>query len=211
MLESSTFQNIVSTLKKSPSLLGSGVTGVLGLLGLGVGVFILLSPPKNEPSLNNLQNPEIVQDNFVSSPSGSVVIDVSGAVKKPGLYSLSEGARVAEALDLAGGLTIDADLGFIHKELNLADKVSEGQKIYFPPHQIETDTSSQSSSSIDGSTELISINSASADQLDTLPGIGEKLASKIIEGRPYQNIEELRSRIKIGESVFNKIKDSIKN
>jgi len=145
-----------------------------------------------------------------SSVPDQVVVDVSGAVKKPGIYTLSSNQRIYNALEMAGGLSKDADLGFIYKQINLADKVTEGQKIYFPPIQTDTDSLRASNSQITGQSSLISINNASAEELDSLPGIGEKLATKIIDGRPYQNVEELTSRVKIGDSVFSKIESLIK-
>ncbi len=148
-------------------------------------------------------------DSSLASPSG-VVVYVSGAVKNPGLYQLPDNSRIFNALERAGGLTPVADSDFIQKELNLAEKVKEGQKIYFPPTQKETDSTVTPISQIDASSEPISINSASAGELDRLPGIGEKLAEKIIGGRPYETIDELRTRIKVGQSVFDKIKEMIK-
>lgn len=213
-------KHIVSTLKEAPQLLACLVALVIGFAGLVAGIFLFLNSKYTsysslkDPGEKSHQETQLTTSqnstSLNSTQSAQLVVDVSGAVKKPGIYTLTEGARVFNALELAGGLSKDADLGFIYKEINLADKIKEGQKLYFPVYQKETDSDSSSKSEITAQDSLISINSASAEELDLLPGIGEKLASKIIEGRPYQNVEELTARVKIGESVFNKIKDSIK-
>ncbi len=204
-------------LQASPLLILCSAAFLLGLAGLAIGFWLALSPHSKNPAPQAQSSIEDTsQELSVGSTESAtlqldqIVVDVSGAVKKPGLYTLHSSSRIANALDAAGGLSKEADLGFIAKNLNLADKVTEGEKIYFPPIQKETDTQVSSENQISGMNNLISINSASADELDTLPGIGEKLAAKIIDGRPYQKIEELNTRVKIGESVFNKIKDAVK-
>ncbi|CAN5157160.1 hypothetical protein BH09PAT1_BH09PAT1_7500 [soil metagenome] len=208
-------ENVFFKLKDSPILVLSSVAFFLGAVGLIVGCFLLSKSwptatwaPSPPPSKEIEESPpEATQ---VASVSAQVVVDVSGAVKKPGIYSLASTSRIFNALEAAGGFSKDADLGFIYKEINLADKLAEGQKLYFPPIQTETDNLSSSNTEITGQDSLISINSASAEELDLLPGIGEKLASKIIEGRPYKTIQELTTKIKIGDSVFGKIQNLIR-
>lgn len=133
-------------------------------------------------------------------------VDVSGEVLNPGVYALNNDSRVEEALRAAGGITADADLNFVSKQLNLAQKLQDGMKIYVPkfsdPDKGNTDSNSASSSQIN-------INSASAAQLDTLPGIGTATAQKIIDNRPYFQPEDLISKKILSKSSFNKIKDKI--
>jgi len=201
--------------RKAPQLFIGLLTLIFGGTGLLYGLYLCVNNnhlitsaihPRDSSSENSSS---FTQQSSISSNSG-VVVDVSGAVKNPGLYELPSDARIFNALEKAGGLTPAADSDFIQKQMNLAEKVKEGQKIYFQPSQNQTDTQENSSSQIDVSEELVSINFASAKALETLPGIGEKLAEKIVGGRPYQNIEELSSRIKIGPTVFEKLKDLVK-
>lgn len=219
----SVLKRLPQTLKSTQLLIITIGAVVLGLLSLCLGIYFLMSGQSSAESnkdashletrlpLNRDTEPGLASKSGTTTQSvAEVVVNVSGAVKHPGIYSLPADARVFNALEAAGGVSKDADLGFIQRELNLADKIKEGEKIYFPPIQKETDTATSSVSHINGTDNLISINSASADELDTLPGIGEKLAAKIIEGRPYENITELTTRIKIGTAVFEKLKEQIK-
>jgi len=196
------------------------LTLLTGFSGIIYGIYLCVTNAQNvsSPDQNTVvlaspastfSDAEFGSSAAAATPSG-VVVYVSGAVKKPGLYELPTDSRIFNALEKAGGLTPVADSDFIQKELNLAEKVKEGQKIYFPSSQKEADTQTSHPNQMAGQSEQISINSASAAQLDTLPGIGEKLAEKIITGRPYETIDELVTKIKIGQSVFDKLKDLIK-
>lgn len=147
----------------------------------------------------------------------SMFVDISGAVVSPGVYEVQQDTRLYEVIDMAGGLTSNADTAAI----NRAAYVEDGQKIVIPvSYNDDSDEGSSgypdpshsadlSSSSGNG---LININTATADELASLSGIGEVLAGRIIqyreEGR-FRSIEEIRNVKGIGESVFNKIRDQI--
>lgn len=145
-----------------------------------------------------------------------IVVDVSGAVLKPGVYTLASDSRIKDAILMAGGIADNADAMRIAQTLNLAAKLSDGAKLYIPrlgEQQVTSEevvksgpeTVSQSSSSGNG----ININQAGESELDTLPGIGKVTAEKIIANRPYQSINELTQKKVVGASVFEKIKDKI--
>ena len=109
----------------------------------------------------------------------------------------------------SGGLTELADRNWIAKNLNLALKVTDSQKIYIPK---VGDTASQTflgTSDQIGSTDLININSASEAQLDKLPGIGPVTAAKIINNRPYSTIDQLLEKKAVSQKVFDQIKEKI--
>ncbi|MCJ7826428.1 ComEA family DNA-binding protein [Patescibacteria group bacterium] len=145
-----------------------------------------------------------------SSQSGRlVVVDIEGAIEKPGLYELAEGSRVEELLQKAGGLSQDADSVWVGKTLNRAALLQDGGKLFIPTKGDASVLESAKKESVVGAVSLISINSASAKELDTLPGVGEVTSQKIISGRPYQTIEELLSRKIVGQSAFEKIKGQI--
>ena len=103
---------------------------------------------------------------------------------------------------MAGGLTDDANTD----SLNLAAKLSDGQKVYLPRIG-ESATSGQ----VVGETSsgLINVNTASEAQLDTLPSVGPVTIGKIIASRPYSSPEELLSKKAVGSATYNKIKDLI--
>ncbi len=157
-------------------------------------------------------------DKKVASQSSQVVVDVSGAVRNPGLYQLPQNSRIFDALDLAGGLISSADINLIQQQVNLAERIVEGEKIYFPVIQSDGVGTSQknpsssfrNSENLNGSTHLISINSAAENDLDSLPGIGPSFAAKIISGRPYQNLNDLVTKTILNQNLFEKIKKLIK-
>jgi len=170
----------------------------LFVLTLGAGLYFFKSSSNSEDiKILSGASPEA---------SGKIVVDVGGAVLKPGLYKLSGEARVADAVTAAGGLSSNAD----SKQVNLAAKVSDGQKVYVPDKFQIANSKSQTGEVAGANTsELISINLATAAELDTLPGIGPVTASKIISLRPYSSIDELLSKKAVSSSVFEKIKDKI--
>jgi len=133
-------------------------------------------------------------------------VDVSGAVVAPGVYKLTDTARVKDALVAAGGFSSAADRDYIAKEINLAAKVSDGQKIYIP----EIGTSPTSSGSVKGaSTSKINLNKASLGELDSLWGVGAARAAEIIKNRPYTKVEDLVAKKVITKAVFEKIRDQV--
>lgn len=141
------------------------------------------------------------------STEQKIMVDVEGAVINPGVYSLSPSARIKDALIAAGGLSDVADRVWMEKNLNLALKLSDSAKIYIP--KVGESSVQSSNSSVVSSSGLININSASSSELDSLPGIGLVTAQKIIDNRPYSQIEDLRNKKIVGQSVFEKIKDKI--
>ena len=169
---------------------------VLGLFFLGGGVgFSYSRRPK--PSVSIL---------FPSpSPGERILVDVSGAVVSPGVYQLPFNSRLQLAIQAAGGLTPKADSEWVAKNLNLASKLSDGQKIYIPR---KGESSTQNTSL--PTDKQININTANASELDSLPGVGLKTAEKIIQNRPYQKIEDLLLKKVVNRSVFTKIKDKIR-
>jgi len=141
-----------------------------------------------------------------------IMVDVEGSVIRPGVYSLPDGSRVQDALIAAGGASGNADHAFIAKTLNLAQKLSDGTKLYIPAEG-EITTSQGAIGLISESEKagagIISINSATLPELDTLSGVGPVTAQKIIDNRPYSDVAELVSKKIVGQSVFEKIKTSI--
>lgn len=146
------------------------------------------------------------QINNEPSLTSKIFVDVSGQVVKPGVYSLNSDARIQEALVAAGGLSGEADRDYVSKYLNLAQKVTDGMKLYVPKVSENIKGSAVYAGTNSG---LISINSASLNELDKLTGVGPVTAQKIINGRPYAALDELVSKKAINSSVFTKIKDNI--
>ena len=129
----------------------------------------------------------------------NIFIDIDGAVNKPGVYELKNGDRVIDAINMAGGLSEDA----YTKNLNKARELVDGEKIYILTLG-ELESLNESS--------LININTASINDLMSLPGIGEVYANRIIDYRnkkPFGSIEEIKNIVGIGDKTFEKIKEQI--
>lgn len=154
-------------------------------------------------------------DQEVASSSvveGVVSIYVCGAVQVEGVYELPEGSRIYEAIEAAGGATEDA----MESYLNLAEVVTDGQKIYVPTKtEVEEGTViSYSDDSGSGSDSgLVNINTASKEELMTLTGIGEAKAESIISYREtegdFSSPEDIMLITGIKEGVYNQIADEI--
>jgi competence protein ComEA len=153
--------------------------------------------------------------------AAATVVQVAGAVMSPGLYSLTAGARVDDAVRAAGGLAAEAAAD----QLNLAAKVVDGQRLYVPRSGEATPPATGSSagaasnppsglSSTAGasgsSSVMVDINSATAEQLDELPGVGPTTAEAIVEYRtangPFRSVEDLANVKGIGPAKLARIR-----
>ena len=150
----------------------------------------------------------------------NIIVHVSGCVNKEGIVELPINSRVIDAINYAGGVKENADLS----EINLASILEDGIKIYIPSLQEKTENALNQNNELNisskinenissNSTQKININTATQEQLDTLPGIGQSTALKIIEYRKengkFKKIEDIKQVKGIGEAKFNKLKDLI--
>ncbi|OIO12959.1 competence protein ComEA [Candidatus Gottesmanbacteria bacterium CG11_big_fil_rev_8_21_14_0_20_37_11] len=187
------------------------IVSVLGILFLAVAIVLLVKEKVTSPS------PVAFISESSSSASVKIMIDVEGAVVKPGVYSMDKEDRINDVLVLAGGLSKDADRDWVTKYLNRAAKLIDGGKIYIPSVKENNgtklqipNTKLQTQQSNLGVTEgAVNINLASQKELESLPGVGEVTAGKIISGRPYSSIDDLKTKKVVGNALFEKIKNLI--
>ena len=198
-------------LDKKRKLAVACILGILLLFGIqqfapNEPAAVIVSPNANEKPENSFSQPEM--------PSNEIVVHIAGAVENPGVYTLTEGQRVEDALQKAGiADNADADA------LNRAAVLFDGQKIVVPfqaERNMETgiepvrtdDTVSQTSEN-----KRININTANITQLMALPGIGEVKAGAIIRYRQehggFQNIDEVLLVNGIGSGIYAQIIDQI--
>lgn len=180
------------------------------IAGLTVGVGLLLVGVVQMMTASKGEEVVIVQNPKEASISARlVVVDVAGAVKKPGVYRMDEGVRIAEVLAQAGGYAGEVDQEYVAKFINQAEKVKDGQKIYIPLKSEKVVGSSQNSGDNQGGgavagTSVVNVNTASAKELDSLWGIGEARAEDIVANRPYGTVDELVTKAKIPQNVLEK-------
>lgn len=157
--------------------------------------------------------------------SGEIIVHISGEIKKPGIVELPVGKRLIDAVELLGGLTPEADAN----RINLAKKLKDEEKIYIPKigeeldssleelveasNQVSEDSSASSGEDKAGNeTEKININTCTKESLNTLPGIGEVISTRIIEYReatPFNTIDDIMNVSGIGDKKFEGLKDLI--
>ncbi|MCR5845774.1 MAG: helix-hairpin-helix domain-containing protein [bacterium] len=132
-----------------------------------------------------------------------IYVHVVGAVKKPGVYTFAQGVRAEAAVDAAGGFAKNANTASV----NLAHELVDGEQIYIPT---KDEAGSAQGTSGSASLSKVNINTASTEELETLPGIGPAIAGEIISYRQlngrFDSIEDIRNVSGIGDGRFSKIK-----
>ena len=146
-------------------------------------------------------------------PAGELVVDVGGAVRRPGLYRLPAGSRVADAIEAAGGYGAGVDAVAVGVRLNLAAPLTDGAQVRVPMRGEAPAAASPGSGGGDGgATGPIDVNTASAEALDTLPGVGPATAAKIIAAREEQafaSVDDLLARKVVGPATLEKLRPLI--
>jgi competence protein ComEA len=139
--------------------------------------------------------------------TGRVAVHVAGRVRRPGLVRLAAGSRVQDAVRAAGGATAGADLDAV----NLARKLVDGEQVRAPAHgEAAAAPAAQGGEAVPAGP--LDLNSATVEQLDTLPGVGEVTAGRIVAYRsahPFTSVDELLEVPGIGQRRFEQLKDLV--
>lgn len=198
-------------------LLGTLVVVCLSSCGNDTAQYVEMPAVEQDDTQENLEAPQKESsegDTQASNVASSVYVYVCGQVEVPGVYSLSQGSRVCDAFEAAGGLTADADLDYWNQARLLVD----GEMLYVPTieeaKELQIDTDSEYATSKKTDDGKININTASKEELMTIPGIGQAKAAAIVAYRekngPFSSLEELMQVEGIKDGVFTKMKDYIK-
>lgn len=200
------------------------LSGGLALL-LAVGAFVLAfgSGPSGSVGVEGA----VPLQSGASSPVGAdaghetatgriLVVEIVGAVERPGAFRLAAGARIGDLVAAAGGYGPRVDAGRAGRDLNLAALLHDGDQVRVPSRDDASLPSPRSTghAGSGGATAAapIDLNRATETELDTLPGIGPVTAAKIVasrDGQPFAAVEDLRTRKLVGEKTFAQLKDLV--
>ncbi len=208
--------------RRATLLLGAGVLGLALVVLAAVAMLAVGAPGQATPPLvvdaradGAAAGSPAARPTASGSPTArELVVDVGGAVLRPGVYRLPAGSRVADAIAAAGGYGPRVDAAAAGR-LNLAAPVADGAQVWVPSRDDAAGTPGGSGAPAPGGTQAgggasvpINVNTASADELDTLPGVGPATAAKIIAARaerPFASVEELRDRKIVSATTFSKL------
>lgn len=192
-----TVRGLLRSGRIDPGRQGVLALGLVGLLAAAVAAYFVL---KGRPTEQPLTVPPVA-GTVVASGSPALVVDVAGRVRHPGLVRLAVGARVDDALKAAGGVLP----GTSTASLNLARKLADGEQVL---------VGVQVSGPPGSAGGLLDLNTATAAELDALPGIGPVLADKIVSWRTehgrFASIDQLREVGGIGESKYSSLKSKVR-
>lgn len=213
-----------------------GIGGLVGVILCGLGWYFTQTPDSTDNSWKGVQTSTVSsstqrvamsskgtakkRENEPSNTHEKILVDIKGAVAKPGVYEVAVDARLHQLVTLAGGVTEAAEV----KGVNLAAKITDQQMIYIPykGETVSELAGTTTASSPTGATaskknaknqEKINLNTASLTELQGLTGIGEKKAQAIIEYRTkngeFQSVDQLTKVDGFGEKTVEKLRDSI--
>jgi competence protein ComEA len=195
---------------------------VIALLG-GVGLWYTRSLPRPidvatsagtapAPVVTGSTEPAVAASSASASasPSAALIVDVAGAVRRPGVFEFASGDRVIDAVERAGGAVDAADLTL----LNLAAPLTDGQQILVPKKGATTSTTTGTGSTTTGSTgALVNINTADEATLETLNGVGPVLGASIIQYRtehgPFASVDQLDEVSGIGPATLEDLRSQV--
>ena len=198
--------------------------GALGLAALLIGAAVVLAVGSGQGSVAvegdgaaALQPSERPAGSAAIAVSGELIVDVQGAVLRPGVVRLAAGARVADAIAAAGGYGPRVAVARVGQVLNLAAALRDGDQVVVPSRDNPAIAATASapvggSRPSSGGSGPVDLNRATSSELDALPGIGPVTAAKIIAARdeqPFASLDDLRTRKVLGAATLEKIKDLV--
>ena len=200
----------------------SAVAAVAGAVVLAVAAFILAMGSGGGSLVVAGGEPLPSASGDVALPPGGrseLVVEIVGAVTRPGVYRLPAGTRIGDLVDAAGGYGPRVDVDRASRDLNLAALLADGNQVRVPSRDdAEVAVGPAGTAGPGGGAQTggsggpVDLNAATSAELETLPGIGPATAGKIIaarEEKPFATVDELRSRGVLGEKTFEKVRDLV--
>lgn len=191
------------------------VSRTTALVGVGVALALLALVGQRLAQAGAAREPEVAAVPLTpvseAPPASMLVVHVVGEVRRPGLYRLRDGSRMADAVRRAGGARSDADLA----ALNLAAPLVDGIQVLVPSRRTGSDTPSAGASPGGGTASVppVSLSSATVDELDELPGVGPITAQKIVDYRtehgPFASVDDLDAVPGIGPTRIEQLRDLV--
>lgn len=166
--------------------------------------------------IENIEDVKTVDKN--ENMTKKISIYISGSVNSPGVVELKSNERLMEGVKLCDGLTDEADTNRINLAMKVKDEghyiiPKEGEEIALNDSNENVENNNNDNNSGEGESKKININNASKEELDSLPGVGEVTAQKILdyrdENKEFKSIDEIKNVKGIGENKFNDLKDYI--
>jgi len=185
------------------------------LVGLSLALALLILVGQRFAQAGTAREPDLAAaplEPVTEAPARTaLVVHVVGEVRRPGLYRLRDGSRIADAVRRAGGARHGADLA----ALNLAAPLVDGVQVLVPSRVVEADTSPGASAAGDGTAvaSVVSLSSATIEDLDELPGVGPITAQKIVDYRaehgPFASVDDLDAVPGIGPTRIEQLRDLV--
>lgn len=207
---------------------------IIGIAFIIIGIFLIINTNKSNTKVDAKIEKSNIEKVDTKNTNNKIKVDIKGAVKKPGVYSVTDDKRVIDVIKSAGGLNSNANTNYINLSAKVTDEMviwvytnSEINKLKLNNNSTEymikscncpvvdntTCLSNSNSNKTSNKNNMVNINTANIGELTSLTGIGESKAKSIIEYRTkngkFKKIEDIMNVTGIGESAYNKIKNNI--
>lgn len=203
---------VIAVIASVMLILGAALAGIVNANTSGSDIVVSTDDANRDEGASGKEgdgDSRAYEDDVENGNAIAVTVDVDGAVMNPNVIELPEGSRVQDAIEACGGLAADADVSGI----NRASILQDGQKVYVPKVGEAPQTSGSATGAAATGGTLVNINTATVEDLDGLPGVGEATAQAIVDDREangaFASIEDLMRVSGIGEKKFEKLRDLI--